>query len=306
VTEYNLENLIQVIKNDNIHGANWLSNAAIKVLITASIHENINRVDLLHKKLWRIGVKLASTRPSMVSLTNKIGFLLYELNKISDLKEYRSKVIELGNMIIDSSETNTKLIAMNLRSVVGDEKSIFTYSYSGTVVDAIKEVGYKNIIVTESRPMMEGKLLAKELGEEGCNVVLMVDGAVDLYIHLADVCIIGADSVQYNGSVVNKVGSKLLGYSAKNNSVPFYVLCDTSKFNVKHYLGLDIELEEKTPSEVSEPLTNVTVKNPYFEIIPPELITGVITEEGLMDPVDIKQKIGFMREHVEPLIAFLD
>ena len=303
MSSYNPDKFIQVIEEDHIHGADWLSNAAIGVLITASLREEADSVDMLHEKLWSIGVKLASTRPSMASLANKIGYLFNELDKVSDLKSYRSKVSEVGTEIINSSRTNKKRIAEHLKSVASEAKSVFTYSYSGTVVDVIRENGYKNIVVTESRPMMEGKLLAKELGEEGYKVLMVVDGAAGMYVTAADICLIGADSVQYNGSAVNKVGSKLLGYAARDQGIPFYVLCDTSKFNVLNYLGASIQLEAKTPDEVSEPLRNVTIKNPYFEVVPPKLITGVITEEGLMEPLDIRQKMEHMRKYVEPLYS---
>ena len=303
MSSYNPDKLIQVIEEDNIHGADWLSNAAIGVLITASLREEADSVDMLHEKLWSIGVKLASTRPSMASLANKIGYLFNELDKVSELKAYRSKVSEVGTDIINSSRTNKKRIAEHLKSVASEAKSVFTYSYSGTVVDVIRENGYKNIVVTESRPMMEGKLLAQELGEEGYKVLMVVDGAAGMYVTAADICLIGADSVQYNGSVVNKVGSKLLGYAARDQGIPFYVLCDTSKFNVLNYLGASIQLEAKTPDEVSKPMRNVTIKNPYFEVVPPELITGVITEEGLMESLDIRQKMEHMRKYVEPLYS---
>ena len=300
---YNPDKLIDVIAEDHIHGADWLSNAAIGVLITASLKEDTESVDVLHEHLWDIGLRLASTRPSMTVLSNKIGYLFNELDGVSSLEEYRSRVSDVGTEIINSSKKNKALIAQHLKAIALDTKSVFTYSYSGTVVDVIRLAGYKNIMVTESRPMMEGKQLAKELGEAGYNVLLVVDGAAGMYVSAADVCLIGADSVQYNGSVVNKVGSKLLGYAAKDKGVPFYVLCDTSKFNVLNYLGQSIELEEKTTDEVSEPMKNVTIKNPYFEIVPPELITGVITEEGFMEPLDIRRKMESMRKYVEPLYA---
>jgi translation initiation factor 2B subunit (eIF-2B alpha/beta/delta family) len=301
MSSYNPEKLIEVIAEDNLHGADWLSNAAVGVLITAGLRESAESVDVLHERLWDLGVKLAASRPSMASLANKIGYLFSELDGVSELKQYRLKVSKVGTKIINSSKKNKKLIAVHLKTVAADAESVFTYSYSGTVVDVIREVGYRNIVVTESRPMFEGTRLAKELGEEGYNVLLVVDGAAGMYVSAADVCLIGADSVQYNGSAVNKVGSKLLAYAAKDNGIPFYVLCDTSKFNVLNYLGDTLELEEKTPDEVSEPLKNVTIKNPYFEVIPPELITGVITEEGLMEPLDIRQKMESMRKYVEPL-----
>lgn len=301
MSSYNPDKLIQVIEEDHIHGADWLSNAAIGVLITASLREDADSVDMLHEKLWDIGVRLASSRPSMASLANKIGFLFNELDNVSGLREYRSKVTQIGTEIINSSKTNKRLIAQHLKSVAIDAHSVFTYSYSGTVVDVIRMNNYRNIVVTESRPLMEGKRLAKELGEDGYNVLMVVDGAAGMFVSAADIGLIGADSVQYNGSAVNKVGSKLLGYAAKDQGIPFYVLCDTSKFNVLNYLGASLELEEKTPYEVSEPIKNVTVKNPYFEVVPPGLITGVITEEGLMESLDIRQKMESMRKYVEPL-----
>jgi len=303
MSSYNPDKLIQVIEEDHIHGADWLSNAAIGVLITASLREEADSVDVLNEKLWSIGVRLAATRPSMASLANKIGYLFGELDKVSDLRAYRAKVSEVGTEIINSSRANKKLIAEHLKSVASEAKSVFTYSYSGTVVDVIRENRYNNIVLTESRPMMEGKSLAEELGEEGFNVLMMVDGAAGMYVTAADICLIGADSVQFDGSAVNKVGSKLLGYAARDQGIPFYVLCDTSKFNVLNYLGAIIALEEKTPEEVSEPMKNVTIKNPYFEIVPPELITGVITEEGFMEPLDIRQKMESMRKYVEPLYS---
>jgi eIF-2B alpha/beta/delta-like uncharacterized protein len=298
---YNPEKLIQVIEEDNIHGADWLSNAAVGVLITASLREQASDVDVLHERLWDIGIRLAATRPSMAPLANKIGYLFSELDKVSDIKEYRRRVNDVGTELINSSRINKQKIAEHLNMVAGDASSVFTYSYSGTVVDVIRLVGYDVVVVTESRPLMEGKRLAMELGAEGVNVVLMVDGAAGMYVRAADICLIGADSVQYNGSAINKVGSKLLAYAAKDQDVPYYVICDTSKFNVLNYLGQSIELEAKTPDEVSEPLMNVEIKNPYFEIVPPELITGVITEMGLMEPIDIRQQMETMRKYVEPL-----
>ena len=298
---YDPDQLIKAVEEDNIHGADWLSNAAIGVLVTASLHEKAGDVDMLHEHLWDIGIRLAACRPSMAPLANKVGYLFSELDKVDDLKTYRARVSEVGTQIINSSKQSKKQIAEHLKIIEGDAKTVFTYSYSGTVVDVLRQVSYKRVVVTESRPMFEGRKLAEELGKEGVDVLLVVDGAAGMYVSAADICLIGADSVQFNGSAVNKVGSKLLAYAAKDQGVPYYVLCDTSKFNVLNYLGQSIELEEKTPDEVSMPLENVTIKNPYFEVVPPELITGVVTEMGLMTALDIRQQMETMRKYVEPL-----
>jgi translation initiation factor 2B subunit (eIF-2B alpha/beta/delta family) len=301
MSTYNPEIHIQNIAKNHIHGADWLSNEAIRILIKANSIEKADSADVIHERLWDIGVRLANTRPSMSSIANKIGYLFNELDKVDTLNEYRSRFSEIGNKIINNSSKNRKLIAEHLEMLAKEVESIFTYSYSSTVLDVIREIGYTNILITESRPMLEGRQLAKELGEEGFEVLLVVDGAAAMYIESADICLLGADSVQFNGSVINKVGSKLLGYAAKDQGIPLYILCDTYKFNVLNYLGDSIILEEKDSEEVSEPLKNVTIKNPYFEVIPPKLITGVITEEGFMEPLDIRRKMESMRKYVEPL-----
>jgi len=98
------------------------------------------------------------------------------------------------------------------------------------------------------------------------------------------------------------VGTRMLAHAASENGVPFYVLCDTLKFNVLNYLGQPVELEEKAPEEVAEPRENFRVRNIYFEVTPPELITAVITEEGFMYPLDIRRKMEELRKVVEPLL----
>jgi translation initiation factor eIF-2B subunit delta len=297
---YDQYNLVKGIEEDKVHGAEWLSNEAIKLLLKASRNEQTNNINEVKQKIWNLSLQLVKSRPSMAPMANKIGYLLHKLDNIIDLAEYRVSIDNFGLEIINSNTKNKKLIADNLKNLVGDVNSVFTYSYSDTVAFVIKEIGFNRIIVTESRPMLEGKLLAKELGEEGFDVLLLVDAAMDKYISNADFCLVGADSVQYDGSIINKIGSKLLAYTAKEHGLPFYVICDSSKFNVLNYLGQEIEILDKSSEEISKPLENVTIKNPYFEIIPSRLITSVITELGSMQPIDIKRKIKSMQEYVEP------
>ena len=114
MSSYNPEKLIEVIADDNIHGADWLSNAAVGVLITAGLRESADSVDMLHERLWGIGVKLAACRPSMAPLANKIGYLFSELDGVSDLKQYRLKISRIGTRIINSSKKNKQQIAAHL------------------------------------------------------------------------------------------------------------------------------------------------------------------------------------------------
>ncbi len=97
------------------------------------------------------------------------------------------------------------------------------------------------------------------------------------------------------------MGTRLLALAARERSIPFYVVCDTWKFNVMNYLGQELVLEEKDPDEVAEGLEGVKVRNPYFEVIPHRLVTGIVTELGLMEPLDIRQRMEEMRKQVDRL-----
>ena len=299
---YDPRRLIEAIRTDHVHGADWLSNAAISVIATASLKEPAETVDELHEKLWGYAIELAGSRPSMAPLVNKLGVLFSRLDGIDDIRDYRARATEFSGLVVDESTQAKKRMIEHLKTVVDDVETVFTYSNSDTVKQAIRELGVRKIIVTESRPLNEGVALAEEFASEGVDVLLGVDASIHMYMNAADVVLVGADSVQHDGGVINKVGTRMLAHAAKANMVPFYVLCDTMKFNVLNYLGQPIELEEKAPEEVAEPRENLRVRNIYFEVTPPELITAVITEEGVMEPLDIRQKMEELRKMVEPLL----
>jgi translation initiation factor 2B subunit (eIF-2B alpha/beta/delta family) len=299
---YDPKLLIDQIRTDKVHGADWLSNAAVSVIATASLKESAKTVDELHEVLWGYAIELAGCRPSMAPLVNKLGIMFNRLDGIDEIREYRARSTEIAGDILEESNNSKVRMVEHLKTVAADPGTIFTYSYSSTVKQAILGLGAENVIVTESRPGNEGITLAKELAEEGVNVLTGVDGMVHMYMKAADVVLVGADSVQHDGSFINKVGTKMLGYAAREFGVPFYVLCDTMKFNVLNYLGQEIELEEMNPEEVVEPSDNLRVRNFYFEVIPTELVTAFITEEGIMESIDIKKKMEELRKQVEPLL----
>ena len=95
---------------------------------------------------------------------------------------------------------------------------------------------------------------------------------------------VGADRVCADGAVVNGIGTYQLALASERANIPFYVLCETLKFDSR--LGSDkVVLEDKEPSEVVEAANlppEVKIKNPYFDITPLELVTAVVTENGLL------------------------
>ena len=297
---YDVEKLMQSIAVDRYHGAEWLSNAALGTMIAVALNASADTADELREALMGCARKIAESRPSMTPITNKLGILYSRLPEVTTLSELRAEATKQASLMIKESRKDKGRLVESSRNVLGEPGTVFTVSDSSTVMDVVLGLGAKNIVVTESRPQMEGRNLAERLAGRGVNVLLVVDAAAAMFMESADVAVVGADSVLYDGSFVNKVGTRTAALAARDQGVPFYVVCSTYKFNVMNYLGRGVELEEKDPAEVAE-IEGVEVRNPYFEVVPARLVTGIITEMGVMEPLDIRGRMEEMRKQVEPL-----
>ena len=297
---YDPERLLLSIAEDRHHGAEWLSNAALGSMIALALNATAGTADGLREALRSYARRMAESRPSMTPITNKLGMFYSRLPEGVPLNAFRAEATKQASLMIRESRKNKGRVVENARNVLGEPGTVFTVSDSSTVADVVLGVGAKNVVVTESRPQMEGRNLAERLAGRGVNVMLVVDAAAAMFMESADVAVVGADSVLYDGGFVNKVGTRTAALAARDQDVPFYVVCSTYKFNVMNYLGRGVELEEKDPAEVAE-IEGVEVRNPYFELVPGRLVTGIITERGLMEPLDIRRRMEEMRKQVEPL-----
>ena len=174
--------------------------------------------------------------------------------------------------------------------------SIATVDY-GTALGAIRVASESGksvfVYVDETRPRLQGaKLTCWELQKLNIPHSLIVDGASGhvMRSHHVDFCIVGCDRVSANGDVANKIGTYNLAVVAKANHVPFYVAAPISTIDLNTANGGEIEIEERAAVEVTHidkqviapPGTNVY--NPAFDVTPAELITGFITEKGIVSP----------------------
>jgi methylthioribose-1-phosphate isomerase len=145
----------------------------------------------------------------------------------------------------------------------------------------------------ETRPLLQGaRLTAFELGVAGIDVTVLVDGAAASVLASGDVqlVVVGADRVAANGDVANKVGTFGVALAARHAGVPFYVACPWSTIDLATPTGADIVVEERGGDEVTSfaetnvaPLT-AKARNPAFDVTPASLVTGLITEQGIVAP----------------------
>jgi methylthioribose-1-phosphate isomerase len=136
------------------------------------------------------------------------------------------------------------------------------------------------------------RLTAWELQQAGIDVTLVCDNmAAHLMSRgLIDLVLVGTDRVTANGDVVNKIGTLGVAVLAKHFGVPFYVACPSSTWDPGTARGVDVVIEERRPDEVTHlrgtriAAPGVKVANPAFDVTPAALVTGIITERGIVRP----------------------
>ena len=201
---------------------------------------------------------------------------LSEIEKEFNNGEALSKIIDYYEDY--ENNVNSKIFA-NGREYFLNASKILTLSNSLTIANFLIRLYSVNrkleVIVTESRPMNEGRILAKKLLKSNIPVEFITDFSAASYIQTADAAIIGADKILSNGNIVNKTGSRTLAILCKHYNKPFYVIATQNK------LTSDAEYlpEARDAAEVWRFTDQkLKVSNYYFEEVERDLITRVITD----------------------------
>jgi translation initiation factor 2B subunit (eIF-2B alpha/beta/delta family) len=255
-------------------------------------------------KLDRILNNKTSGSSELVQILNSY-FLSIHMNKLEILRSIRLVKARLGhfeeiNSYIKQVQTELVsepglLIFLRSHSIQQKEKveiifkkiyshskdlnGVITLSRSGTVLTILKLLHQKNkklrVVVCESRPKLEGRLIAKELAANGIKVELITDAMLGLFIPKVNAAIIGADVVLNNGNIVNKVGSKALALLCREYKKPLFVVTAKSKLSKKK----SFKQKKENPKEVwDKNVKNLSISNIYFEEIEKKFITKIFME----------------------------
>jgi methylthioribose-1-phosphate isomerase len=141
-----------------------------------------------------------------------------------------------------------------------------------------------HVFVDETRPLLQGsRLTAWELGMAGIPATVIVDSAAGSLMAGGEVGLVvtGADRIARNGDTANKIGTYPLAVLAQRHGIPFYVVAPTSTLDRQLETGAGIPIEERDPAELTE---RFAARNPAFDVTPAELITAIVTEEGVHRP----------------------
>jgi methylthioribose-1-phosphate isomerase len=254
---------------------------------------------------------LINARPTAVNLRWAVERVLARYIELDELSEDGAAIAdamreEADRIVFEATTDHGRLatFGMDILPTPGDRPvRILTHCNTGPlacgqfgtalgVVQAAHHAGRPlHVWVDETRPYLQGaRLTTWELAQAGVPHALLPDVAAG---HLmargeVDVILVGADRVAANGDTANKVGTYTLAVLAKRHGIPFYVCAPTSTVDLATPDGAAIEIEERRAEEVTE-LRGVRiappgteVRNPAFDVTPAELITGIVTEEGVI------------------------
>lgn len=302
------DNYIRVkaaIKKLEVRGAPAIGAAAAFAMVLGA-KEAANRPDFIGT-LERIKDDLITARPTAVNLAwaaEKLFALAKELNK-EELPPYKI-VTQLEAAAIDiynqDIEINKKMGAYGAE-VMPDKAIILTHCNAGAlatcgygtalgVVRAAWEQGKLQMVYSdETRPLLQGaRLTAYELCEDKIPVTVITDNmaAWTMKTKGVNAVVVGADRIAANGDTANKIGTYGVALAAKAHGIPFYIAAPKSTFDFSIADGSQIPIEERKGEEVKAFRSEVTAPakaltfNPAFDVTPNELITGIITEYGVL------------------------
>ena len=245
---------------------------------------------------------LNATRPTAVNLSWGLNIIINVAKDGKSIDEIKETVVNKAKEMADDDIKINKMMGKNGSILFDNNDTIMTHCNAGAlatvaygtalgVIRATAEDG-KNIkvIATETRPVQQGsRLTAFELKHDGFDVSLIPDTAVGYSManKLVDKVIVGADRIVKTGHVFNKIGTYQVATMAKQHNIPFYVAAPLSTIDMSSDADKVI-IEMRDAAEVTGIGSNKTapdginVINPAFDMTPPELISGIITEKGIV------------------------
>lgn len=277
---------IQGASNIAIKGINFLSNYAKRLKC-----ENIEKCFEL---LYNGQDILIDTRPTEPAMKNGLKFIMNKLEQEKEnvIPDYISDIIDkYKNQYYDMLQNSKKKIAeIGARRIPAAERKfvVMTHCHSSLVtailMEAKKQGKNFKVINTETQPRLQGRKTAQKLLDAGIEVIHVIDSAMRWAVRhfQVDLILIGADSITSEGTIINKIGSRLLALVAHEEHVPFYVASPLLKYNPETNLGILETIEMRDPKEVWEnPPENIEILNPAFETVSRRYIDGLTTEAGI-------------------------
>ncbi len=298
-----MENIIQKtkkqIKDLKIQGATNIAKASILAIYQYAQKERFKDAKDFHRKILKAAKGLAFVRPTEPLAQNAMRFLLSEIKGEKELEKEKNKLLNTCGEILKILEAVEEKIAKYTSNIIENGDKILTHCHSSTVekglIFAKNEGKAFEVYNTETRPLFQGRITAKNLIKASIPTTMVVDSSAGFLISkysgkelIMNKVLIGCDAILKDGSIINKIGSFGISLSAYYEKVPLYVATSLLKFTPKSW----IKIERRSPREIwKNAPKGLKIINFAFDVVPAKFIKGIICEKGLIKPSQIKTAI---------------
>lgn len=301
-TDYN--DVAEAIRTLVVRGAPAIGVSGAFGMALAGLQSKAETKEELLDDLQKAQKILFMTRPTAVNLVWGLEQIMKVAKENDSVDEIKESIIAKAKQMADEDIKINQEMGKHGSQLFQNNDSVMTHCNAGAlatvgygtalgVIRATKESG-KNIkvIATETRPVQQGsRLTAFELKHDGIDVTIIPDTAVGYTManNLVSRVVVGADRILRTGHVYNKIGTYQVATMAKQHNIPFYVAAPLSTFDLKSNPE-DVIIEQRNASEVTgigdkkTAPDDITVINPAFDLTTPDLISGIITEKGVIKP----------------------
>ncbi len=302
------QDVAEAISDMVVRGAPAIGGAAAFGLALAAQQSSAKDIDALRTDLEKAAAHLKKARPTAVNLAWALNRILRATADVEGgADDLREAVLEEAQNIADQDVEINKRMARYGAELLEDGDTVIHHCNTGAlatvdwgtalgVIRMAHEQG-KNIhvLVDETRPRLQGaRLTAWELIQYDIPFDIISDNAAGYFLSTGQVqkVVFGADRVAANGDVANKIGTYMLALAAHDNDVPRYSVVPTSTVDLSLASGDMIPIEERRKDEVLDLVLkglrvtpeNASARNPAFDVTPHRLITGIVTENGVVYP----------------------
>lgn len=282
-----LHPVVAPLRAEVVSGASVVARMAADALGRSSDTLPAGSVSELRAAIADLCVRMLDAQPAMAPLVTLAAEVLGAMEGAEDVPSARAWARAAARSFREELDERAHALAERTAALLPEDAVVLTLSSSSSVRDALvrrARDGRVAALVLESRPLQEGHRLAAELARAGIPVTVAVDAAASALLPRATTVLLGADSVGDLG-VVNKLGSAGLAHAARRRGVPVFVCTDGTKILPP---GFPQDVADDRPAEeVLRAPAGVRVWNRYFEAVPLEDVTLVVTETGCFAPGEL-------------------
>lgn len=305
-----LEDVEQAIRRLKVRGAPAIGIAAAYGAYLSIRELNENNISEFREQCLAVTKRLNDTRPTAVNLSWALKQIENIINSGDDQQDIKKNILSLAIEIHEDDRERCRQMGKYGATLIPPGSRVLTHCNTGilatggigTALSAVYTAWENHqdlrVYADETRPLLQGaRLTAWELMQKDIPVILIADNMAAWLMKQGkiDLIIVGADRIAANGDAANKIGTYSLAVNAKHHGIPFYIAAPLSTFDFSTPTGEQIVIEERDADEIrffgdkrTAPV-NVDVYNPAFDVTPQNLISAIITENGVIENKDFKQ-----------------